>query len=267
MYFRETSQSLLKHPSTKFRWVHARKLVFLGAGSIGSTEIVLRSREHGLPTSQAVGTGLSGNGSMVAFGCNLNKHVNAVGKATPETDPSGNTIGSMIDCRGSKDVDQGFIVQAGTFPASLASILSVWIGTALSWSQVYLVVGHDQNNGSIGLVRDRPVLNMRAVKKMSCLRQIQEILVHMTHAMGGVFKEHSLKVTVHPLGGLGFAGDGNGCTGSTSHTGELFSGQDTEVHVGLCAVDGSVLPRSLGANPLATITAIAERSVEIMATR
>ncbi|KAG9892459.1 hypothetical protein KCV05_g17927, partial [Aureobasidium melanogenum] len=89
----------------------------------------------------------------------------------------------------------------------------------------------------------------------------------MTHAMGGVFKEHSLKVTVHPLGGLGFAGDGTGCTGSTSHTGELFAGEDTEVHVGLCAVDGPVLPRSLGANPLATITAIAERSVETMAIR
>ncbi|KAG9642393.1 hypothetical protein KCU64_g12174, partial [Aureobasidium melanogenum] len=267
VYFRETSQSLLKYTSRKFRWVHARNLVFLGAGSIGSTEIVLRSREHGLPTSQAVGTGLSGNGSMVAFGCNLNKHVNAVGKATPEADPAGNTIGSMIDCRGSKDVDQGFIVQTGTFPASLASVLSIWIGTALSWSQVYLVVGHDQNNGSIGLLKDRPVLHMRAVKKTSCLRQIKEILVHMTHAMGGVFKEHSLKVTVHPLGGLGFAGDGTGCTGSTSHTGELFAGEDTEVHVGLCAVDGSVLPRSLGANPLATITALAERSVETMATR
>ncbi|KAH0360487.1 hypothetical protein KCU65_g9393, partial [Aureobasidium melanogenum] len=267
VYFRDTSQSLLRCPSKKLRWVHARKLVFLGAGSIGSTEIVLRSRENGLPTSQAVGTGLSGNGSMVAFGCNLNKHVNAIGKATPDTDPSGNTIGSMVDCRGSKDVDQGFILQTGTFPASLASILSVWIGTALSWSQVYLVVGHDQNNGSIGLVEDRPVLNMRAVKKQSCLRQIKEMLVQMTHVMGGVFKEHSLKVTVHPLGGLGFAGDGTGCTGSTSHTGELLSGMGTEVHVGLCAIDGSVLPRSLGANPLATITAVAERSVEIMATR
>ncbi|KAG9760738.1 hypothetical protein KCU73_g2733, partial [Aureobasidium melanogenum] len=237
VYYRETSQSFFRYPSKKLRWVHARKLVFLGAGSIGSTETVLRSREHGLPTSQAVGSGLSGNGSMVAFGHNLNEHVNAVGNVTPDTDPSGNTIGSMIDCRGSEDVDQGFILQTGTFPASLASILSVWFGTALSWSQIYLVVGHDQNNGS------------------------------MTHAMGGVFKEHSLKVTVHPLGGLGFAGDGTGCTGSTSHTGELFSGEDTEVHVGLCAVDGSVLPRSLGANPLATITAIAERSVETMATR
>ncbi|KAG9560589.1 hypothetical protein KCU79_g7562, partial [Aureobasidium melanogenum] len=267
VYFREASQSLLRYPSKKFRWVHARKLVFLGAGSIGSTEIVLRSREYGLPTSQAVGTSLSGNGSMVAFGHNLNKHVNAVGKVTPDRDPSGNTIGSMIDCRGSEDVDQGFILQTGTFPASLASILGVWFGKALSWSQVYLVVGHDQNNGSISLVKDRPMLNMRGVEKTSCLCRIKEILVQMTRAMGGMFKEHSLKVTVHPLGGLGFAGDGTGCTGSTSHTGELFSGEDTEVHVGLCAVDGSVLPRSLGANPLATITAIAERSVETMATR
>lgn len=204
---------------------------------------------------------------MVAFGHNLNERVNAVGQATPEMDPPGTTIGSMIDCRGSEDVDEGFILQTGTFPASSTSILSVWLGTVLSWSQVYLAIGHDHNNGSIRLIKDRPLLDMRGVEKKSCLGRIKAILAQMTHAMGGVFKEQSLKVTVHPLGGLGFAGDGIGCTGSTSRTGELFSGEDTEVHGGLCAVDGSVLPRSLGANPLATITAIAERSVETMATR
>jgi hypothetical protein len=43
--------------------------VFLGAGSIGTAEILLRSKEHGLSMSSQVGTGMSGNGDILAFGC------------------------------------------------------------------------------------------------------------------------------------------------------------------------------------------------------
>jgi hypothetical protein len=49
-------------------WVHAKKCVFLGAGSLGTTEILLRSKEVGLKVSDTVGTGMSGNGDILAFG-------------------------------------------------------------------------------------------------------------------------------------------------------------------------------------------------------
>lgn len=49
-------------------WVYAKKLVFLGAGTLGTTEILLRSRQLGLETSARVGVGLSGNGDMLSFG-------------------------------------------------------------------------------------------------------------------------------------------------------------------------------------------------------
>jgi len=49
-------------------WVHARKCVFLGAGSLGTTEILLRSKEMGLKLSDTIGTGMSGNGDILAFG-------------------------------------------------------------------------------------------------------------------------------------------------------------------------------------------------------
>lgn len=49
-------------------WVKAKKLVFLGAGSLGTTEILLRSRQVGLSMSDTVGTGMSGNGDILAFG-------------------------------------------------------------------------------------------------------------------------------------------------------------------------------------------------------
>jgi hypothetical protein len=49
-------------------WVHAREAVFLGAGSIGTTEILLRSKTLGLAMSDCVGQGMSGNGDMLTFG-------------------------------------------------------------------------------------------------------------------------------------------------------------------------------------------------------
>lgn len=49
-------------------WVHAKKAVFLGAGAIASTEILLRSKAMGLEMSDLVGQNMSGNGDMLAFG-------------------------------------------------------------------------------------------------------------------------------------------------------------------------------------------------------
>lgn len=49
-------------------WVHAKKAVFLGAGAIASTEILLRSKAMGLEMSSEVGQNMSGNGDILAFG-------------------------------------------------------------------------------------------------------------------------------------------------------------------------------------------------------
>ena len=49
-------------------WVHAKKMVFLGAGAVGSTEIMLRSKELGLSMNEHVGQDMSGNGDILTFG-------------------------------------------------------------------------------------------------------------------------------------------------------------------------------------------------------
>jgi hypothetical protein len=59
--------------------------------------------------------------------------------------------------------------------------------------------------------------------------------------------------------------DGTGSSGVTNHMGEIFNGDGTETHPGLVVCDGALVPTAVGVNPFATITALAERSVELAA--
>ncbi len=58
-------------------------------------------------------------------------------------------------------------------------------------------------------------------------------------------------------------------TGVVDHRCRVFSAAagagDTAVHDGLYIIDGSVIPRSLGVNPLLTITALSERAMMLFA--
>jgi len=54
-----------------------RELCFLGAGALGTTEILLRSRAHGLKMSPMVGQKLSGNGDVLSFGTVESSHLDS----------------------------------------------------------------------------------------------------------------------------------------------------------------------------------------------
>ena len=89
---------------------------------------------------------------------------------------------------------------------------------------------------------------------------------YVKNPLAGTVMGHQ-PATAHPLGGAGMGRERG--DGVVNHKGQVFdaaSGRgSTAVHEGLYVVDGAVMPRSLGVNPLLTITALAERAMLHMA--
>lgn len=114
-------------------------VVVLGAGSLGSTEILLRSREKGLPLSDRLGRSFSGNGDVLAFGYDAYwrtetgadgavapLNLNAVGvgaNKVPADQYPGPCIVGVIDMRNAEDPTQGLVIQEGAIPGAMATAL------------------------------------------------------------------------------------------------------------------------------------------------
>lgn len=287
-------------------WVHAKKAVFLGAGSIATTEILLRSKAMGLEMSDMVGQNMSGNGDMLAFGYNTDEHVNGMGKECPSPyNPIGPCITGVIDCReGHANPLDGFVIEEGTVPHALTHFLQIMLDMmpgkkepkndtiiqkaqaalarygsrflgpylkrgAMEKTQVYLIMSHDSNQAMLTLKDDKPVLEFLGVARGHHVKKLNTLLERATEFVGGTLVQNPFyglmgqQITVHPIGGACMASDNTGRTGVTNHRGQLFTGKGGEVHDGLVVTDASVIPTALGANPFATIAALAERSVEL----
>jgi cholesterol oxidase len=74
-----------------------------------------------------------------------------------------------------------------------------------------------------------------------------------------------IKAGVHPLGGL-CMGD-TAAEGAVNDRGQVYSSSTgTDVYENLYCMDGAIIPTSVGVNTLLSITAVAERCMDIMAT-
>lgn len=106
-------------------------VVILSAGTLGSTAILLRSQEAGLPVSTQVGQHLTGNGDVLAFAVNTDHDINGVGWGK-ETDipPVGPTIAGIIDHRNTPNVRDGFVIEEGTLAAPIGAALMAVLGIA-----------------------------------------------------------------------------------------------------------------------------------------
>ncbi len=270
--------------------------VILSAGTLGSTEILLRSRENGLALSDRLGERFSANGDIIAFGYGAKVPVNAIGVGHPLKDglePVGASVTGQYEYDDAEDVNQELRVQEGALPSALAPILPVMfvpngrlLGALkslisgvykgpLASLQTFFAVSHDSASGRIVLNGDATTISWPEAEKEPVYERLDSVLSEMVGNVGGSYVKNPLAgsvmghqpATAHPLGGCAMGSDAD--SGVVDHRGRVFAGgsgaHSTAVHPGLYVIDGAVVPRSLGVNPLLTITALAERAMLLMA--
>ncbi len=267
-------------------------MVVLGAGTLGTTEILLRSRALGLPLSDRVGERFSANGDIIAFGYGARDPVNAVGVGFPakiEGAEVGAAVTGQLEIDDPSTLANELRVQEGVLPSALAPILPVMfipngriLGALQSLVngvykgpfaklQTFFAVSHDSASGRFVLEDDRLSLAWPDAKNEPVYARLDAMLSAIVNEAGGSYVKNPLAGTVmgsqpataHPLGGAGMGRERH--DGVVNHKGQVFDAgagrETTAVHEGLYVVDGSVIPRSLGVNPLLTITALAERAL------
>lgn len=289
------------------------EVVVLSAGTLGSTEILLRSKAKGLSISEQVGQEFSGNGDVLGFAYNTDEEVDGLGAGTHNIDHeklAGPCITGLIDLRYQDNLNDGMIIEDAAIPGALASILpeamslndtllgiteedendrgiinsikhkarivdSIVRGAyhgAIKNTQTYLLMTHDGEHGKINLKNDRLNIDWTKVGKEEIFKKADDQLRKETKALSGVYIKNPVwvkemnneLVTVHPLGGCHMGNDIQ--TAVVNHKGQVFSKEsETGVYDNLYVTDGSVMPRSLGVNPLLTISAISERCCALIA--
>ena len=267
-------------------------VVVLAAGTLGSTEIMLRSREAGLAFSDRLGHRFSANGDIIAFGYGAKSTVNAVGVGYPPKVDGvevGAAVSGQMEFRDANVLANELNVQEGALPSAFASVLPVLfvpngrlLGALQSLVngvykgpfaslQTFFAVSHDSASGRFSLDGNQLALSWANAKDEPVYARLDEILSRLVTASGGSYVKNPLAGTVmghqpataHPLGGCGMGRDRS--DGVVDHKCRVFNGAagagEAAVHEGLYVIDGAVVPRSLGVNPLLTITALAERAM------
>ena len=199
-------------------------LVVLGCGTIGSTEILLRSKARGLSLSDRVGERFSGNGDVLAFAYDTDREINGIGfgdRPVGGIAPVGPCITGIIDHRDTPDVTDGFVIEDGSMPGALGSVLAETLGStaalagrdvAPNWAewlaeharaaesvlrgpyhgaihntQTYLVMSHDDADGRVVLENDRARIVWPGVGEEPIFRTINDTLTAASVPLGGSF--------------------------------------------------------------------------------
>ncbi len=264
------------------------RIVIVAAGSMGSTELLLRCRDVNktLPNiSQFLGRNWSSNGDFLTPALYADRSVNPT---------KGPTIACAIDFLDRSVDGQSFWVQDGGFPDLLGDALQGVGGASLPGGpEIQLVVqsirhmlradnplqnvmpwfgqGVDAGNGVLSLTRSplssAPCLTLEwdVAKSRAAVDALVNMHLKLSAATGGqpvVPPTWSLShylVTPHPLGGCNMGS--TAADGVVDHTGEVFG------YPNLSVCDGAIVPRAVGVNPSRTIGALAERTAKMIVGR
>jgi cholesterol oxidase len=262
----------------------AAERVILAAGSLGSTEMLLRCRDEfaTLPKiSTALGTSWSANANVMTsapYPQNVEVHQGI-----------GPMITSTLNFMDDKVRPHRFVIEDDGLPNFVLNILAgrnyhSWLArlfakrlhrgygelNPMRQQMMWLGAGVDAGDGRLGLKRGflspwRKQLNLAwpAAASRSETQSIFAMQTLLSQVEGGraemsaPLKYLGMSNTVHPLGGCPMNADP--ARGVVDQRGQVHG------YPNLFVLDGAIVPTPLGRNPALTIAALAERGVGLMA--
>lgn len=257
------------------------QMVIVAAGSPGSAEILLQSRQCGMEFSPALGQRWSFNGDTIGFVIKprLCAPIGGVGVSSPTDQQIGPTVQTSLIYSRRPELRHRLLIQEAAIPTAVKNIFAILLQDRdLDHSMTMLGMGHDGAQGKLIWKDDRWQIDWPDLRDSRYRKMVFHDFDELAQAHGGWYKRLRMfgdtLVSVHPLGGCGMSDDPAG--GAVNDRGQVFDGRGgcggtafshtATVHPGLYVADGSVIPTSLGVNPLMTICAVSERIAEQIVT-
>ena len=269
--------------------------VIVAAGSLGSTEILLRSKElrRTLPNlSPTLGKRWSGNGDMLFGGTyGAAREINpTIGPGiTAGADFSTSEHGIFIEDLAYPDPFTWYFEASLPLPSRIRSLLSfvrlymkrtaglgalapsdvgagsIFKGGISARIMPFLGMGTDAADGKLALSKRGQVeVTWSPARSRQMLKEMERGMKELSRNLGGTYGPSPLALfplskllTAHPLGGCAMGESRD--EGVVNEFGEVWG------YPNLYVADGAIIPTALGVNPSATIGALAERIAEHIA--
>ncbi|MGW4674543.1 GMC oxidoreductase [Streptomyces sp. NPDC004324] len=213
--------------------------LFLGGGSLGTTELLVRARETGaLPALDAsVGAGWGTNGNVMTGRAN---HIWDTVGANQSTMP---VMGIDDWANASNPV----FAEIAPLPMGLEHWISLYLAITKNPERASFTYDAATDSAKLGWTAAQSAVSVSMAKKLFDRINLANATIYRYDLFGGN-KTFADDFCYHPLGGcvLGRATDNYGRVKGYPH---------------LYITDGSLVPGSIGVNPFVTITALAERGM------
>ncbi len=201
--------------------------VFVGAGALGSTEILLRSKARGLPLSDKLGQRFTGNGDVLSLVYNAGRvsHPLGFGLHPPSDNRQvGPCITGVLDLRATNPFGAGMVIEEGSIPSPLAPVIPAVLSAsaavagkppaarlrpdrllreteslvlggyqgAVDRSQVLLVMSHDDGAGEMALDDDRLRIRWPGLASQPTFVRVEARLAAGAKAIDGVLVDNPI---------------------------------------------------------------------------
>jgi cholesterol oxidase len=215
--------------------------LFLGGGSLGTTELLVRARDTGtLPAlNSTVGAGWGPNGNTM------------VGRANHIWDTTGANQATMpvMGIDDWANTDNPVFAEIAPLPIGFETWVSLYLAITKNPQRASFTYDSASGTVKLGWTAAQSAVSVAMAKKLFDRINSANATLYRYDLFGSTSKVFADDFCYHPLGGcvLGNATDNYGRVKGYSK---------------LYITDGSLVPGNIGVNPFVTITALAERTLE-----